>query len=207
MTLRGLCLVFVLGSVGVGQVGAQEVTSPDSLPVNLRYGEREVRVEFLLTAPGHLAVFDISADDVEVVSSGHGTALPAGPHKLTLPRPRQFSGWSALPGFGFGPCVEAVPSGSGDWNGVYGGSYAYTGACGLGGRNSGNRAAAMSGHPPPPPAVVDTFLVVVILSSRNNQDLQRIAGRADHEEDRAHSILKLLGAQEVGARWAVIAVR
>lgn len=207
MTLRGLCLVFVLGSVGVGHVGAQELTRPDSLPVNLRYGEREVRLEFRLTAPGHLAVFDISADDVEVVSSDHGTALPVGPHRLTLPRPRQFSGWSALPGFGFGPCIEAVPSGSGDWNGVYGGSYAYTGACGLGGRNSGNRAAAVSRQPPNPPAVVDTFLVAILPSPRGDRDLRRIAGMADHDADRADSILKALGSREGGVRWALVIVR
>jgi len=207
VTLRGLCLVFVLGSAGVGQLGAQESVNRDSLPVNLRYGEREVRVELRPTEPGYLAVFDISADDVEVVSSDHGTALPAGPHKLTLPRPRQFSGWSRLPGFGFGPCAEAVPSGSGDWTGVYGTSYAYTGACGLGGRNSGNRAAAVSGKPPQPPAIVDTFLVAILPSPRGDRDLRRIAAMADHEEDRAGSILRFLGAREEGVRWAVIVVR
>ncbi len=201
MKSRGWRLALVLGFAGVGQVGAQELV-PDSLPVNLRYSEREVRVEFRLTAPGHLAVFDISADDVEVVSSDHGIALPAGPHRLTLPRPRHFSGWSPLPDFGFGPCQEAVPAGLGD-----GIRYVYTGACGLGGRYSGNRAAAMSGTPPQPPAVVDTFLVVVLPSPRDARELRRVAGMADQATDRADAILKFLGARDSGARWAVIAVR
>lgn len=202
MRSRGLCLIFVLGLAGVGRLGAQESVNPDSLPVNLRYGEREVRVEVRLTAPGHLAMFDISADDVDVVFSDQSTSLPAGPHKLALPRPRQFSGWSPLPGFRFGPCTEAVPAGLGD-----GIRYVYTGACGLGGRNSGNRAAAMSGQPPQPPAIVDTFLVAILPFPRGDRELRRIAGMADHEEDRADSILKALAAREEGVRWAIIVVR
>lgn len=65
----------------------------------------------------------------------------------------------------------------------------------------------MSGTPPRIPAVVDTFLVVVLPSPRSDQEIKTIAGMADHEEDRAHSILKALGAREEGVRWAVVVVR
>jgi len=209
MVRRGLCLILALGFAGASQLGAQdqlgaqESMNADSLPVvqRYRYWERKVTAEFSLTTPGYLAVFDISADDVEVVSSKHGAALPAGPHKLTLPRPRQFSGWSPLPRPS-GPCTEAVPMGPG--GGI---RYVYTGVCGFGSHISGNRAAAMSGTPPRIPAVVDTFLVVVLPSPRSDQEIKTIAGMADHEEDRAHSILKALGAREEGVRWAVVVVR